>query len=197
MPSRRSSQEEHTLDRNGRLATGRSSLANLAIKLRIDKQVGATQCLSGYGLPFFRMRVKKQLASSGGRLLIAAWLLLLLPGVSPAQVYNITDLGTLGGKNSFALGINALGQVIGASDTAAGQSHAFLWTKAGGMQDLGTLGGSVSKAFGINASGQVVGWSAIADKSVHAFLWTKGSGMRDLGTLKGRSSYAVDRKSVV
>jgi hypothetical protein len=39
----------------------------------------------------------------------------------------MTDLGTLGGSFSFASAINERGQVVGASDTAADESHAILW----------------------------------------------------------------------
>src|SRR4051794_21618990 len=38
------------------------------------------------------------------------------------------DLGTLGGANSFAAGINAAGQVVGRSTTPGEVTHAFLWT---------------------------------------------------------------------
>jgi len=61
--------------------------------------------------------------------------------------YSITDLGTLGGNNSFPLGINDRGQVVGWSETADIDPnsgfptfHAFLWNR-GVMHDLGTLGG--------------------------------------------------------
>ena len=37
------------------------------------------------------------------------------------------DLGTLGGEESFALGINARGQVAGWSMTDQGKIHACLW----------------------------------------------------------------------
>jgi probable HAF family extracellular repeat protein len=101
----------------------------------------------------------------------------------------LLDLGTLGGNYSEAFGINSTGQVVGASTTATGERHAFLWT-AGRMRDLGTLGGSSSTAQNINSLGQVVGWSTTADGSEHAFIWTSRDGMRDLGTLGRPRSYA-------
>jgi hypothetical protein len=45
--------------------------------------------------------------------------------------YVLTDLGTLGGTYSFAAGINASGQVVGDSTTAAGNDHAFLLQRRG------------------------------------------------------------------
>jgi probable HAF family extracellular repeat protein len=42
----------------------------------------------------------------------------------------VTDLGTLpGGRTSGARAINPAGQVVGASETAAHESHATLWTR--------------------------------------------------------------------
>lgn len=109
----------------------------------------------------------------------------------------VLDLGTLGGTYSDASAVNASGQVVGMSYTAAGagSSHAVLWQN-GAMTDLGTLGGATSSAGDINAAGQIVGSSRItADSTVnHAFLWsptvangTSGS-MTDLGTLGGTGS---------
>jgi len=72
------------------------------------------------------------------------------------------DLGTLGGTHSFAVGVNASGQIIGSSDTPGFESHAFSWTAAGGMVDLGTLGGRFTIPVAVNASGQVVGFGLTA-----------------------------------
>ncbi|MDB4869341.1 MAG: repeat protein [Gemmatimonadales bacterium] len=101
-----------------------------------------------------------------------------------------TDLGTLGGTDSEAFGINNLGQVVGWAFVPSGVEHAFLWTKATGMLDLGTLGGS-SRALAINDNGQVVGSSNTLAGQHHAFLWTATDGMRDLGTLGGTLSEAT------
>ena len=63
--------------------------------------------------------------------------------------YGHAGPGHLGGsgRGSEALGINARGQVVGHSGTAAGPDHAFLWEAGKGMQDLGTLGGPFSVAY--------------------------------------------------
>jgi probable HAF family extracellular repeat protein len=100
---------------------------------------------------------------------------MIAPGVfhafvwSPATGY--TDLGTLGGTNSYAMSINDTGQIAGNAQLASGYSHAVLWS-GGVIHDLGTLGLS-SYAYGINESGEVVGYSYV-DGTEHAFLYTNG-----------------------
>ena len=106
----------------------------------------------------------------------------------PQQV-PLLSICTLGGGYSLSTAINARGQVVGNSGTAAQETHAFLWDK-GGMRDLGTLGGAISYAGAINACGQVVGTSLTKGGEFHAFWWDKG-GMVDLGTLGGSESYAT------
>jgi probable HAF family extracellular repeat protein len=99
----------------------------------------------------------------------------------------IQDLGTLGGDQSWALGVSADGSVVvGWAYNAAGQKRAFRWTAAGGMQDLGTLGGDRSEATAVSADGSVVVGAAYnAAGQWRAFRWTAAGGMQDLGTLPG------------
>jgi len=103
------------------------------------------------------------------------------------------DLGTLpGDSNSIAYGINKATnshgvQVVGESDSASGQRHAFLWQN-GVMTDLGTLGGTFSIAYAISDPGQVTGQASLnGDTVTHAFLWQNGV-MTDLRTLGGTFS---------
>jgi len=94
------------------------------------------------------------------------------------------DLGTLGGSNSWAYGINTSGQVVGYSDTSSGEYHAFLYDESATLklQDLGTLGGN-SAAWDVNDSSQVVGYSYTSAGAKHAFLKESGQPMIDLNTL--------------
>lgn len=95
-----------------------------------------------------------------------------------------TELGTFGGKHSWANAVNEAGLVVGKADLSSGSSHAFLYDGTA-MQDLGTLGGAYSSANGINSSGQIVGSSYLGSTGgQHAFLYENGV-MQDLGNFGG------------
>jgi probable HAF family extracellular repeat protein len=67
------------------------------------------------------------------------------------------DLGTLGGRESQAFAVNQSGNIVGSSQDANGEQHAFLW-KHGIMSELVTQPGcAFSQAFGINDSSYIVG----------------------------------------
>src|SRR5262245_33034613 len=67
-------------------------------------------------------------------------------GVVPSKV-SVTDLGTLGGTESSAWGINGLGQVTGWSYTADnGPPRAFLWTPTTPNGASGTMIDAVGRA---------------------------------------------------
>lgn len=109
--------------------------------------------------------------------------------VSPAGSW--TTLGAAGGANSAAYAVGPGGRIVGATETASGETHAFVHA-GGAMRDLGTLGGKTSNAYGINANGDVVGVSTVAGSELgHAFIVVANTNaMRDLGTLGGDRSDA-------
>lgn len=132
-------------------------------------------------------------------------LAILVSSFATAQSPTVTDLGTLGGTESFAYEVNNLGQIVGASnitETEAGSpTHAFLW-QDGDMIDIGTLTGpegDFSGASDINDSGQIVGQSSNAVGNSVAFLWQDGS-MQELPGLTedNYNSYAkaINNKGV-
>ena len=129
------------------------------------------------------------LISVFGLLLVPALLALFSPSISRAG--GMTDIGTLGGTDSVAYGVNPNGRIVGSSYTPTGETHAFLYD-GGVITDLGTLmGGSGSEAYAIDAQGRIAGVSFVSpdmDK-YHAFLYADGT-MTDLGTLGGDSSTA-------
>ena len=109
-----------------------------------------------------------------------------------AELYSLTDLGSLGG-------VRGSGAYAFKSGIAAGYSfvqgtsfvHAML-NDHGTVVDLGTLGGTQSLARAVNSSGVVVGWAYVPGLAwQRAFRW-QGGVMTELGTLGGDVSDAMD-----
>ena len=98
----------------------------------------------------------------------------------------VTDLGTFGGQNSRAIGINATGQVAGSATTSTGNWHPFLYTN-GVMKDLGTPPGYTQCfAAGLSPAGWVAG-SCSQGGIGDAFVYKNGA-MTDLGFLGGATA---------
>lgn len=119
-----------------------------------------------------------------------AAVLSLLAGDACGSIPSIvTDLGTLGGTNSFSTGINASGQVVGQADTSS-NSYAFRSEAKGGvLTSLGTFSrGSSSLATAINSTGQVAGYATNSSGNYLAFRTTANGTINsaaNLGTLSG------------
>jgi probable HAF family extracellular repeat protein len=117
----------------------------------------------------------------------------------------LKDLGTLGlgGTNSFGFAVNASGQVAGASTTASGTDHAFLYS-SGQMLDLNSLiapgpGFTLLVANGISDTGYITGYGIAPNGQEHAFLLTpvpEPAGWVLLGTGAGALlGYAARRRA--
>jgi probable HAF family extracellular repeat protein len=88
--------------------------------------------------------------------------------------YTVTDLGTLGGSESFGYAVDDYGHVAGTSQLACDcVLETFIWS-GGTLHDLGVQG----SALAINNRGQVAGE---IDPVVHPFVWSRAYGVRDLG----------------
>jgi probable HAF family extracellular repeat protein len=120
-------------------------------------------------------------------MLVVSGLLCVPPALG--QTYAITDLGTLAAGSARVHDINSQDQVVGASGYPHGSdTHAFFWTKEGGMRNLGVLpGGDYSVASGLNDAGQVVGTSN-SRNGIRAFLWTKQNGLMQLPSLSATNA---------
>jgi probable HAF family extracellular repeat protein len=120
---------------------------------------------------------------------------LLLGTVSAEVLYDVVDLGTLGGNHSCAFSINDNNQIVGIAKNGTDNMRATLFDASGshGNIDLGTLGGPTSVAYSINNMGQIVGSAEKGWQLDHATLFDPtGRGENvDLGTLGGGESCAL------
>ena len=93
-----------------------------------------------------------------------------------SQSKGIRRLGTLGGDQSTANGINNQSEVVGASTNAAGEMRAFYWTASRGMVDLGP---GIANA--ISDAGDIVGLAPVGLSGEfevwHATRWRGAGGV--------------------
>jgi len=103
----------------------------------------------------------------------------------------VTDLGTLGGTDAHASGINKAGHVSGYSFLARNNHHYHAFIHDGSqMKDLGTLREGSSIAYALNDADVAVGASDLKDHESHAVIFEDGQ-VRDLGTLGGSNAAAL------
>lgn len=123
------------------------------------------------------------------------------PGVYRARFFDGTSLhtlGTFGGNNVVALGLNRHGQVTGYADVPetgqqTGVFHAFRWSKQAGMVDIGRTPLRSSYGAVINDQGEIAGAAGFppAGDALHAARWNARNRVQDLGTLAGGTSAAA------
>ncbi len=127
--------------------------------------------------------------------------LALTSPVFAQEEYTLKELGSLGGSQAEAYGINKAGFIVGTSQTPNQSTHAFIWDpNTGVMTDLGTLNDPFlsSVAYSINDNLQIVGYSDLVCNvggplCTRAVRWDGPvPAPVDLGTLSGpQGSYSV------
>jgi len=106
--------------------------------------------------------------------------------LTAGPIYTITDLGSLGGSEAAAFGLNANGLAVGSATTATGYTHAFS-SSGSGITDL-TVNTTASEgaAAGVNNSGQIIGTQYV-DGQAYATEWVNSSAQ----TVGGAGSYGM------
>jgi probable HAF family extracellular repeat protein len=116
-------------------------------------------------------------------------------GAGTVQKYFITDLGTLGGTQSFAYALNDFGQVVGQSSiTGDVSNHSFLYSN-GKMTDLYPLNSQNLQTVGptgINNAGQITSGVVVDGVYVPAILDSTTGKLTLIGTLGGVTSYGFN-----
>jgi len=112
------------------------------------------------------------------------------------DTWSVTDLGSLGGNNSYAFAINNASKVTGYSYVfvSANWRHAYLWDSINGMGNIHdttfkhSYGFAISDANPPHIAGYLEPEGNISEFA--AFVWDSDDGTQNLGTLGGNSSQA-------
>ena len=107
------------------------------------------------------------------RVFLGLSLFFAIVSANASTVYNVTDLGTLGGDSSVAFAVSGNGQAAGWATDPLGNTEAVIFGGAGPQ----SLGGG--QATGINSSGQVSG-TVSSNGTTHGVVWS-GSSVLDFG----------------
>jgi probable HAF family extracellular repeat protein len=109
-------------------------------------------------------------------------LLLVMTVLGAGTIYNVTDLGNLGGAYATAFGLNQQGQAVGSATDHWGDFHALLFNNNG----ITNLTPNQGAAFGINSAGAIVGTEYVQGQP-YATVWEDGSKEH----VAGAGSYAT------
>ncbi len=120
-------------------------------------------------------------AADGAPIYLATW-----KAAASCPFNDSISYESLGGDSTAGRGINAAHQVVGTSETGAGEYHGFSKTLGiSNMTDLGVLtDGWGSAALGINDDGVSVGYSSSSTAVQTATFWD-GGGPVELGAFPG------------
>ena len=90
---------------------------------------------------------------------------------STATEAPFTTIDVAGPGNTFTLGINNAGQIVGYFDFYGGPTHGYLFDTDGSYTTIDPPGSGYAYLFGINNAGQIVGGAT----GVGGFLYSGGS----------------------
>jgi len=170
------------------VAAGQSSVDQKLANNAASK--GATILTLGGAI--HRLRTAQTMEPSNARAIIQT-----LAGnkAASSRRFFVTDLGSLGGSESFAYALNFFGQITGSSRTAGDAStHSFLY-RHGSMTDLSPLNSGDLQTVGptsINDVGQVASGVISNGVYVPAITDTLTGSMHLIGTLGGVTSFGLN-----
>ncbi len=112
-------------------------------------------------------------------------------------LFELTDLGDLGGGASVARGLNDHGQVVGVSLNNAEQIRAFMWSDDA-LTELSTGGAADMQAYAVNNSGTIAGYTGVSDTEGSAFRADDNEAVL-IPALSGNFSaaYAINENGVI